>query len=147
MLALAAEITVEKLSISVIAVMFSTMLTMIDACPRAVSALLNYRVRDEPAENPDSLQQHLVETTVHEDRYYLPLVIAQCVGATLVLVFFPAGCRHIVSSTNFSLWTAIKNQLPLSDIKWLRVSIVVEFTICSFLDCAGGLAYFWRLPL
>ncbi|NIB38645.1 divalent metal cation transporter [Pseudomaricurvus alkylphenolicus] len=49
-----------------VAVMFSTLLTLVDACPRALERLI--------AEG--------------EKRYYPPLVILQCVGAMIILLFF-----------------------------------------------------------
>ncbi|MFT4825380.1 MAG: Mn2+/Fe2+ NRAMP family transporter [Halioglobus sp.] len=93
--------------IAVIAVMFSTMLTMIDACPRAVSALLNYEVDHGPDAGSKSQQPPLDKSADHENRYYVPLVVVQCVGATLVLVFFATSFKAFIDfATTIAFLTA-----------------------------------------
>lgn len=92
---------------AVIAVMFTTMLTMIDACPRAMSALLSYRAHYEALEISGSAQKHSVESNVHEGRYYMPLVITQCAGAMLVIVFLATSFKTFIDfATTVAFLTA-----------------------------------------
>jgi Mn2+/Fe2+ NRAMP family transporter len=58
-----------------IAIMLSTVLTLLDACPRALSTLV-------------SSKNHSVDATEAEEKYYGILILTQCVGASGILFFF-----------------------------------------------------------
>lgn len=95
------------IAVAVIAVMLSSMFTMVDACPRAVGALVNYRPHSARDMQRETIEQHISESRDHENRYYVPLVLIQCVGATLVLVFFATSFKAFIDfATTVAFLTA-----------------------------------------
>lgn len=77
-----------------IAIMLSTVLALLDGCPRALSTLL-------------SSLNHSVDAIEAEDRYYGVLILTQCVGASGILFFLMSSFTTFIDfATSVAFLTA-----------------------------------------
>ena len=84
------------ISLVVIIVMLSSLLAIIDACPRVVGALISYRKHTRAEQASQTVQQRFGELVVHENKYYVPLIIIQCIGAVTLLMLFKSSFRAFI---------------------------------------------------
>jgi Mn2+/Fe2+ NRAMP family transporter len=78
------------IAVVAVAVMLSTLLTLIDACPRALGALATQGGGN-----------------CEDNRYYTPLVVIQCCGAMAVLLFFMSSFKTFIDlATSVAFLTA-----------------------------------------
>lgn len=84
------------ISLVVIIVMLSSLLAIIDACPRVVGALISYRKHTRAEQANQTVQQRFGELVVHENKYYVPLIIIQCIGAVTLLMLFKSSFRAFI---------------------------------------------------
>lgn len=64
------------IAIAAVAIMLSTLLTLMDACPRGLSKLSSHYVLSEQVQSDGAV------------KFYTPLILLQCVGSIMMLVFF-----------------------------------------------------------
>lgn len=64
------------IAIAAVAIMLSTLLTLMDACPRGLDKLAGHYVAPQAEASPGGV------------KYYAPLILVQCAGSIAMLVFF-----------------------------------------------------------
>ena len=84
------------ISLVVVAVMLSSLLAIIDACPRVIGALISYRKHTRAEQANQTAQQRFGELVVHDNKYYVPLIIIQCIGAVTLLLLFISSFRAFI---------------------------------------------------
>jgi len=90
-----------------VAVMLSTLLALLDACPRAVGAMLTYRKQSGGSAKTLSIEATIEQSVAHEDRFYTLLLVAQCLGAMTVLMLFMSSFKDFIDfATSVAFLTA-----------------------------------------
>ena len=84
------------ISLVVVVVMLSSLLAIIDACPRVIGALISYRKHTRAEQANQTAQQRFGELVVHDNKYYVPLIIIQCIGAVTLLLLFISSFRAFI---------------------------------------------------
>jgi Mn2+/Fe2+ NRAMP family transporter len=84
------------ITIAAIAVMLSSLLTIIDACPRGIGALITYRKPTRMESANAAHRQKAEESTTTENKYYVHLIVFQCLGALAVLTLFESSFRTFI---------------------------------------------------
>lgn len=100
------------ISLVVVVVMVSSLLAVVDACPRVIGALISYR-KQAGAEQAGRTEQRRFgelmgqENRPRENRRYALLVIIQCSGALILLMLFASSFRAFVDfATSIAFVTA-----------------------------------------
>jgi Mn2+/Fe2+ NRAMP family transporter len=98
------------IAIAAIAVMISTLLTILDACPRAVATVItNFKLskQQNDSDSNNTLEETIHITVEHEAQYYRPLLIAQCLGCCAVILLFMNSFRSFIDfATSVAFLTA-----------------------------------------
>ena len=84
------------ISLVVVVVMVSSLLAIVDACPRVVGALISYRKHARAEHAGRTAQQEFGELMARENKYYAQLVIVQCIGAVILLMLFAGSFRAFI---------------------------------------------------
>ncbi len=84
------------ISLVVVVVMLSSLLAVIDACPRVIGALISYRKQSDADQARQTAQQDFRELMDRENKYYAQLVIVQCIGAVILLMLFAGSFRAFI---------------------------------------------------
>ena len=88
--------TYPIISAVAVIVMLSTLLTIIDAYPRCISSLVTHHQHSKTELTDETLIQWSEKSVVHENKYYVHLIIIQCVGAVTVLMLFTSSFRAFI---------------------------------------------------
>lgn len=95
------------ISLVVVVVMVSSLLAVVDACPRVIGALISYRKQAGAEQAGRTAQRHFGELVAQESKYYALLVIIQCSGALILLMLFASSFRAFVDfATSIAFVTA-----------------------------------------
>ena len=86
------------ISLVVVVVMVSSLLAIVDACPRVIGALVSYRKQAGADQARQTAQRGFGELMAQENKYYAQLVIVQCIGAVMLL---HAVCRLLQGIRRF----------------------------------------------
>ena len=84
------------ISLVVVVVMVSSLLAIVDACPRVVGALISYRKHARAEHAGRTAQREFGELMARENKYYAQLVIVQCIGAVILLMLFAGSFRAFI---------------------------------------------------
>ena len=95
------------ISLVVVVVMVSSLLAVVDACPRVIGALISYRKQAGAEQAGRTAPLRFGEVMGQENRYYALLVIIQCSGALMLLMLFASSFRAFVDfATSIAFVTA-----------------------------------------
>ncbi|MBJ2138137.1 Nramp family divalent metal transporter [Paraglaciecola chathamensis] len=97
------------IAIAAIAVMISTLLTILDASPRAVGSVfaLLKNGSETTQSAPQSMHAQIIDTVEHESHYYRTFLIIQCIGCSLVILFFMSSFKVFIDfATSVAFLTA-----------------------------------------
>ena len=95
------------ISLVVVVVMVSSLLAVVDACPRVIGALLSYRKQAGAEQAGRTAQQRFGELMGQDNRDYALLVIIQCSGALILLMLFASSFKAFVDfATSIAFVTA-----------------------------------------
>ena len=95
------------ISLVVVVVMVSSLLAVVDACPRVIGALISYRKQAGAEQAGRTAPLRFGELMGQENRYYALLVIIQCSGALMLLMLFASSFRAFVDfATSIAFVTA-----------------------------------------
>lgn len=95
------------ISLVVVVVMVSSLLAIVDACPRVIGALISYRKQAGAERAGQTAHRGFGELMAQENKYYAQLVIVQCIGAVMLLMLFAGSFRAFVDfATSIAFVTA-----------------------------------------
>ena len=95
------------ISLVVVVVMVSSLLAVIDACPRVFGALISYRKHAGAGNAQQTVQRGFGELMARDNKYYAPLIILQCIGAAILLMLFAGSFKAFVDfATSIAFVTA-----------------------------------------
>ena len=84
------------ISVAAVAVMLSSLLAIMDACPRGLGTVITYRKTVQMKPTDDTAREGLEESAATENKYYVHLIVLQCLGALAVLTLFASSFRAFI---------------------------------------------------
>ncbi|MDE0286469.1 MAG: hypothetical protein OXN26_18225 [Gammaproteobacteria bacterium] len=95
------------ISLVVVVVMVSSLLAVVDACPRVIGVLISYRKQAGAERAGRTVPRRFGELMDQENKHYALLVIIQCSGALVLLMLFASSFRTFVDfATSIAFVTA-----------------------------------------
>ena len=95
------------ISLVVVVVMVSSLLAVVDACPRVIGALISYRKQAGTEQAGQTAQRRFGELVAQENKYYAQFVIIQCIGAAILIMLFASSFRAFIDfATSIAFVTA-----------------------------------------
>ena len=95
------------ISLVVVVVMVSSLLAVVDACPRVIGALISYREQAGTEQAGQTAQQRFGEIVAQENKHYAQFVIIQCIGAAILIMLFASSFRAFIDfATSIAFVTA-----------------------------------------
>ena len=84
------------ISLVVVVVMVSSLLAVIDACPRVIGALISYRKHTGAEKAGQTPQFRFGELVAQENKHYALFIFIQCIGAAILLMLFASSFRAFI---------------------------------------------------